>query len=380
MSNRTMGVTEWALLVVLSLLWGSVFLLIEVALTDLGPFSLVLGRVGLGALVLLGYVYLSGARMPADGRVWAVFFVMGALNNVIPFSLIAWGQLAIDSGMAAILNATTPLFAVALAHFLTADERMTAHRLLGVLLGFCGVVLLVGPEALRGFSVQGFGQLAILGAAFSYACAGIHGRRLRGVSPSVAAAGMLIAATVTMAPLALVVERPWTARPGALAVAAVVGLAVFCTALAYIIYFRILAAQAEGRDSSEVRPQVMEMVRRAFRPEFLNRLDEIILFHRLFREHMTGIVDIQLGRLKGLLAERKIKLALDKAAKAWLADKGYDAVYGARPLKRVIQRALQNPLAGLILEGKVLDGADVKVSAGSGGLTINGKAVEAEAA
>jgi len=242
MSNRTMGVTEWALLVVLSLLWGSVFLLIEVALTDLGPFSLVLGRVGLGALVLLGYVYLSGARMPADGRVWAVFFVMGALNNVIPFSLIAWGQLAIDSGMAAILNATTPLFAVALAHFLTADERMTAHRLLGVLLGFCGVVLLVGPEALRGFSVQGFGQLAILGAAFSYACAGIHGRRLRGVSPSVAAAGMLIAATVTMAPLALVVERPWTARPGALAVAAVVGLAVFCTALAYIIYFRILAA------------------------------------------------------------------------------------------------------------------------------------------
>ncbi|MGH6660102.1 MAG: ATP-dependent chaperone ClpB [Rhodospirillales bacterium] len=142
----------------------------------------------------------------------------------------------------------------------------------------------------------------------------------------------------------------------------------------------ILAAQPEGQDSSQVRPQVMEIVRRAFRPEFLNRLDEIILFHRLFREHMTGIVEIQLGRLKQLLAERKIKLALDKAAKAWLADKGYDPVYGARPLKRVIQRALQNPLAGLILEGKVLDGADVKVSAGPDGLTINGEAVEAEAA
>ncbi|HEX9569321.1 MAG TPA: ATP-dependent chaperone ClpB [Rhodospirillales bacterium] len=142
----------------------------------------------------------------------------------------------------------------------------------------------------------------------------------------------------------------------------------------------ILAAQPEGQDSSQVRPQVMEIVRRAFRPEFLNRLDEIILFHRLFREHMTGIVEIQLGRLRQLLAERKIKLALDKAAKAWLADKGYDPVYGARPLKRVIQRALQNPLAGLILEGKVLDGADVKVSAGPDGLTINGEAVEAEAA
>jgi len=142
----------------------------------------------------------------------------------------------------------------------------------------------------------------------------------------------------------------------------------------------ILAQQPEGQDSGLVRPQVMEVVRAAFRPEFLNRLDEIILFHRLFREHMTGIVEIQLGRLKQLLAERKITLSLDKAAKAWLAEAGYDAVYGARPLRRVIQRALQNPLAGLILEGKVLDGAEVKVSAGKDGLTINGKAVEAEAA
>jgi ATP-dependent Clp protease ATP-binding subunit ClpB len=142
----------------------------------------------------------------------------------------------------------------------------------------------------------------------------------------------------------------------------------------------ILAQQAEGRDSAEVRPQVMEVVRAAFRPEFLNRLDEIILFHRLFREHMTGIVEIQLGHLKKLLADRKITLKLDKAAKAWLADAGYDPVYGARPLKRVIQKSLQNPLAGLILEGKVKDGEEVKVSAGPGGLTINGKAVEAEAA
>ncbi len=142
----------------------------------------------------------------------------------------------------------------------------------------------------------------------------------------------------------------------------------------------ILASQPEGHDSSAVRPQVMEVVRRAFRPEFLNRLDEIILFHRLFRDHMAGIVDIQLGYLKRLLAERKIALKLDKAAKAWLAEKGYDPVYGARPLRRVIQRALQNPLAGLILEGKILDGEEVKVSAGADGLTINGKAVEAEAA
>ena len=140
----------------------------------------------------------------------------------------------------------------------------------------------------------------------------------------------------------------------------------------------ILAAQEEGHDSGEVRDQVMEAVRTAFRPEFLNRLDETVLFHRLFREHMDAIVDIQLGHLRTLLAGRHITLMLDKAAAAWLADKGYDPVYGARPLKRVIQRSLQNPLAGLILAGKVADGEQVKVSAGKDGLTING--VKAEAA
>lgn len=140
----------------------------------------------------------------------------------------------------------------------------------------------------------------------------------------------------------------------------------------------ILAAQEEGADSSAVREPVMEMVRASFRPEFLNRLDEVILFHRLFREHMAGIVTIQLGRLRKLLADRNITLELDKAAISWLAEKGYDPAYGARPLKRVIQRALQNALAGLILEGKVNDGETVRVSAGADGLTLNG--VKAEAA
>ena len=142
----------------------------------------------------------------------------------------------------------------------------------------------------------------------------------------------------------------------------------------------ILAAQEEGHDSGEVRGAVMEVVRAAFRPEFLNRLDEIILFHRLFRGHMDGIVDIQLGRLEALLAERDLEIELDAAARAWLADAGFDAVYGARPLKRVIQRSLQNPLASMILEGKVKEGEPVRVSAGEAGLLVNGEAVEAEAA
>ncbi len=121
----------------------------------------------------------------------------------------------------------------------------------------------------------------------------------------------------------------------------------------------------------------MEVVRAAFRPEFLNRLDEILLFHRLTRAQMTGIVDIQIARLAAILGDRKITLTLDDAARAWLADRGYDPVYGARPLKRVIQRELQNPLAGLILEGEVGDGDTVEVSAGAGGLIVNGEMVQA---
>ncbi|MGE5503954.1 MAG: ATP-dependent chaperone ClpB [Actinomycetota bacterium] len=137
----------------------------------------------------------------------------------------------------------------------------------------------------------------------------------------------------------------------------------------------VLANQEEGHDSAEVRDAVMEVVRSAFRPEFLNRLDEILLFHRLSRPHMAGIVDIQLGRLRKLLADRSIELVLDDAAKAWLGDKGYDPIYGARPLKRVIQRSLQNPLASAILEGRIKDGDTVRVGAGSRGLTIDGREI-----
>ena len=141
----------------------------------------------------------------------------------------------------------------------------------------------------------------------------------------------------------------------------------------------VLAHQPEGQDSSAVRDQVMEIVRGHFRPEFLNRIDEILLFHRLTRIQMTGIVDIQLGHLETLLKDRQITLSLDAAARRWLADKGYDPIYGARPLKRVIQRELQNPLAQMILEGRIKDGDKVEVGVADGQLAINGKAVKAAA-
>jgi ATP-dependent Clp protease ATP-binding subunit ClpB len=139
----------------------------------------------------------------------------------------------------------------------------------------------------------------------------------------------------------------------------------------------LLATLPEGKETASVRNEVMELVRGAFRPEFLNRLDEILLFRRLSRKDMAGIVDIQLAHLQKLLSDRKITLKLDAAAKRWLADQGYDPVYGARPLKRVIQRELQNALAGLILEGRIVDGETVTVTAGEGGLAIAGQMAKA---
>jgi drug/metabolite transporter (DMT)-like permease len=242
MKSPTMAGRDWLLLVTLSVLWGGSFFFSEVALAELGPFTVVLGRVGIAALALVAFVYLSGRRMPGAPGLWGAFLVMGALNNLIPFSLIVWGQVTIDSGLASILNATTPLFTVALAHVLTRDERMTRGRALGVLLGLGGVAVLVGPGVLGALGAQGLAQVAVLGAAFSYACAGIYGRRFKGLPPAVAAAGMVSCSAVMILPIALVVERPWVLSPGALTWGAVLGLSLLSTALAYVIYFRILAA------------------------------------------------------------------------------------------------------------------------------------------
>jgi drug/metabolite transporter (DMT)-like permease len=241
MQQRTMGLSEWLLLVMLSVLWGGSFFFVEIALKDLPPLTIVLGRVSLAAIALTAFVFLSGKRMPVTPDVWSKFLLMGAFNNLIPFSLIVWGQTHIDSSLAAILNATTPVFAVIMAHFLTQDERLTPNRFTGVLLGLGGVVVLIGPEALQGLSLNSLGQVAILGAACSYACAGIYGHRFKTLPPVIAAAGMLTGTTIMMLPPVLLLEQPWNLSPSALTWGAVLGLSLFSTAIAYLIYFRILA-------------------------------------------------------------------------------------------------------------------------------------------
>lgn len=238
----SMKPTEWGMLILLSIFWGGSFFFVEIALHDFQPFTLVFLRVTLAALILIGVVYISGQRMPASFRVWGAFLVMGALNNAIPFSLIVWGQTRIDSGAASILNATTPIFAVILAHIFTSDERLTLRKFAGVLIGFLGVYIMMQPELKGGFSWRGLGQVAVLGATVSYGCAGIFGKRFKKISPVVNSAGMLVCSSIMMFPLAIILDSPLSLSPSSEAAAAVFGIAIISTAMAYLLYFRILAA------------------------------------------------------------------------------------------------------------------------------------------
>jgi drug/metabolite transporter (DMT)-like permease len=200
------------LLLALSVIWGGSFFFTGVAVKELPPFTIVVLRVGLAALILHFVVRATGQRMPGGSRIWAAFFGMGVLNNVVPFCLIVWGQTQIASGLASILIATTPLFAVIVAPLLTIDEKMTGNRLAGVLVGFAGVVLMFGPAVLSGLGGPRIAaQLAVVGAALSYALAGIYGRQFKamGVAPIATATGQVTASTVILIPVTLLIDRPW---------------------------------------------------------------------------------------------------------------------------------------------------------------------------
>jgi drug/metabolite transporter (DMT)-like permease len=242
--NRAMTGTEWVLLLTMSVLWGGSFFFVGVALTALPPLTIVALRVGIAALILAAAAPALGLVLPRERSVWRAFFGMGLLNNVVPFCLIVWGQTHIASGLAAIPGATTPLATVLVAHALTADEKLSARRIAGVLVGLAGVVAMIGPDALAGLGAHVLAQLAVLGAAVSYAFAGVYGRRFKalGVSPMQTAAGQVTASSVMLLPLALVIDRPWTlAMPGLAVWGAVLGIAALSTALGYVLYFRILA-------------------------------------------------------------------------------------------------------------------------------------------
>lgn len=240
MSPRT-----WAMLFGLSLLWGCSFPFVKVALGGFPPMTLVLFRVALASLVLGAILLLSRSPAPRGKKLWGVFFALALLNNALPWTLSFWAQQFIPSALAAIMNATTPLCSVIVGHFFLADERLRANRLGGVIVGFVGVAVLIGPGALvAGERSRLIAELALVAAALSYAFSGVIGRRVAtfGVTPLQSSFGQMAAATVLMAPVALPIEQPWTLpAPSHTALQAALGLAILSTACAYILFFRILA-------------------------------------------------------------------------------------------------------------------------------------------
>lgn len=233
-------IREYALLGLLAGLWGSSYLFAKVALATIPPFTLVAVRVTIAAVVLLIVLRVQGATLPRDGRTWRLLFIQALLNSILSWTVLAWGQQHVDSGLAGVLNSTSPIFVILLTLCFARQERVGGWQILGAALGVGGVVLTIGVEALRGLGEDVVAQLAVLSGAVLYAWAAIHGRRLSRLSPSVTAAGTMILSTLCLVPASLLLEQPWTLAPSASSIAAALMLAVFCTACALLLYFRLL--------------------------------------------------------------------------------------------------------------------------------------------
>ena len=285
-----MGLLEWALLLFLSILWGGSFFFSKVALAELPPFTVVLGRVAIAAIALYVYLRATGRPIPTTGEAWRTFFVMGVINNLIPFSLIFWGQTAIASGLASILNATTPIFSILVAHLLTTDEKMTPEKITGVLLGVLGVVVLMSGSAFAGNGPPLWALLACLGAALSYGFAGTFGRRFRrlGIAPAVVAFGQTTVSTAVMLPIVALVDAPWhLAAPHLVTIGALLALALISTAFAYIIYFHLLSVG--GATNSSLVTLLI--------PVSAILLGSVVLGERLSSIQFLGMALIALGLL-----------------------------------------------------------------------------------
>ena len=245
--QKTLTARAWAELILLSAIWGGSFLAIRVALDEIGPLTVVAHRVGWAALALWAVVLASRAPLPRDPRVWGAFAVMGLLNNLIPFGLMAWGQLHIPTGLTSILNAATAIWGVMVASLVFADERLTPRRAAGVALGFAGVVTAIGWRALAELDVRSLAQLAVLAGTLSYAFAGAWARvRLSGLRPEVAAAGMLTASAAMALPLAWGLEGRPSLALAPVTWGAIAYTALAATAVAYLLYYRVLASAGAG--------------------------------------------------------------------------------------------------------------------------------------
>jgi len=243
MIRTVMDKSDWAILVTLALIWGGAFFFIGVAVRHVPPLTYVWLRLTIAAAAMWLFLKFKGEKLALPRQVWGSILLLALLNNALPFTLFGWGQTHIASGLASILNATTPIWGVVVAHFLTSDERMTPRKIVGVLLGFGGVATMIGPTLLSNIGNDALAQLACVTASLSYALAAVWARRFKrmGLSPMSVTTGQLTAGAAMMLPLALFVDRPWEhAVPPLSAWGAIVALALLCTAFGYVMYFRLI--------------------------------------------------------------------------------------------------------------------------------------------
>jgi drug/metabolite transporter (DMT)-like permease len=228
------------LLIVLSTLWGASYTFIRVGVETIPPVTLIATRTLIAGLLLIVWMSVSGVAMPGSWVIWKRLFVQAFLNSVIPFTLIAWAEQYVEAGVATILNSTAPVFVFFVTWFLTKHEAVTTRKLVGVIAGLLGICLIIGFSALNGLGDQVLPQLAIVAATICYAGAAIYGRSFQGLSPLVPAAGSLIAGAIVLIPISLIFDRPWALQPSFNSTAALLLLSVFSTAIAFVIYFRLV--------------------------------------------------------------------------------------------------------------------------------------------
>ena len=236
-----MGPTEWAMLIVLSAIWGGSFYFFAVIIKELPVFTIVFFRVFLASVALWAFLLLTRQTVSITSTMWKNFFLMGIFNNVIPFSLIVWGETKVAPGLAAVLNATTPFFSVIVAHLSTQNEKLTWNRMAGALVGLSGVAALVGFDAMKNLGSDLVYQIAIVGASISYGICTIFGRRLAGIPPLVSSASQTAASSLMLLPLMFLIDQPQHLNmPSTNVLISLVALALLCTAAAYVIFFNIV--------------------------------------------------------------------------------------------------------------------------------------------
>ncbi len=303
-----MNAREWSILLLLSLIWGCSFFFVAIALRELSPLTIVAMRVLLAAVTLQLVIAFMGIRLPFTAQAWTSFLIMGIINNVIPFTLLSWGQIYVASGVASILNATTPIFTALIAHLTTSDEKLTSNRALGVFLGVIGVAVMIGGPALAAMTNDLMGELAILAAAVSYGFSSVFARRFSaiGVPPLASATGLLTASSIILVPAMLIVDQPWLHGWPSMPVAgAVLSQALLATSIAYLLYFRLVATA--GANNLMLVTFLM--------PVTAIGLGIFVLGEELALRHLVGMAFIACGlaAIDGRLARKLRRPSFDPA-------------------------------------------------------------------